>query len=76
MDETRAKARIKQALFRDRGDDLERADSAYARLSNAQLQEECGMSGKTYQQHWDRYKQDREEWEDAYALASQLIGFD
>ena len=68
----RAKATLMRIVERARGDDLERAEHAFAGLSQDQLNEEWGQSGRTKGELLERYRQQRREWQAAYDLAKSV----
>ena len=56
---------ILEVLGRTKGDDLERANRAFGRMTEAELDRQWGQSGMTARQVWDGYKADRAKWTEA-----------
>jgi hypothetical protein len=56
-----------------KGDDLERANFAFASFSEEELDQEHGQSGETRRAVWDSYKRAREEWQAASDLLDRLL---
>ncbi len=56
-----------------KGDDLERANHAFGRLSDKALDDQYGQSGKTVRQLWDTWKRGRAEWETANRELERLL---
>ncbi len=63
---------ILYALKNSRGDDLERAETAFKDLSPQELDEQYGQSGKTCQQILDDYRDHRKEIDNAIVWANTL----
>ena len=64
-----AKEKLIQIVESAKSDNLERAERAFRGLSGEQLKEEYGRSGRTKGEVLEGYREDRREWEQAYALA-------
>jgi hypothetical protein len=62
--------RIRQALERDKGDDLERAKRQFWSCTPDEMQEQYGQSGLTRAEILKGHEADREEWE----AAMQTLG--
>lgn len=67
-----AKEKLIKIVEGARGDDLERAERAFGRFSQEQMKEEHGESGRTRAEILDAYKKERNEWNQAYALAKSI----
>lgn len=65
--------RIRQAMDRDKSDNLERAQHAFRGMSAEQLQEQHGQSGKTRGQILAEYERDRHEWQVASDMLDSMI---
>lgn len=63
---------IKRAMSSYRGDDLERANIAFGRLSEKELGEQHGQSGKTRREIWQSYKDERAAHDAAMAWLNRL----
>lgn len=50
---------ILNAVRQRTGDDLERANRAFGRMTDAQLDQQYGESGKTCREIWQTYKDER-----------------
>lgn len=69
-----AAARLRKALQRDRGDNLERCRMAYRHCTPTQMQEvPFAGSGQTRNEILRGYQQDRIEWENAKSLLERLL---
>ncbi len=66
-----AKEKLMQIVECAKGDDLERAELAFRGLTEDQLKEEYGQSGRTKGEILTGYRNERREWEKAYALAKR-----
>ena len=60
------------ALYCHRGDDLYRAQSAFRGLSQKQMQEQHGMSGKTRQQIINEYQEHADKTDAAIAWVKSV----
>lgn len=56
-----------------KGDDLERANAAFGRLTPEELKQQHGNSGQTRENIWNIYKEHRTEWENANAYLGELL---
>ena len=65
--------KLLRIVLNAKGDDLERAEAAFKRLSPEQMLEYHGDSGRTVQEILEGYREEREEWQDAYDLLKELI---
>ena len=63
-----AAEKLRRIVEDARGDDLERAERAFAGMSNKELNEPHGASGKTHREILEGYRQERREWAAARAL--------
>lgn len=70
---TKSKEIIRRAMSSACGDDLERANNQFGRMSADQLKQKYGQSGKTCQEIWDSYKNSRVEWETANRELENLL---
>ena len=66
-----AKEKLMQIVECAKGDDLERAERAFRGLTEDQLKEEYGQSGRTKGEILTGYRNERRDWEQAYALAKR-----
>lgn len=64
---------LRQALGRFKGDDLERAESAFRRETPQSLQKKYGHSGSTKQQVLDEYRKFRQQWIEAKEYLEELL---
>lgn len=55
-------------------DNLERAQHAFGRMAEAQLDQQWGQSGETCRQILEEYRQDRVRWQQANDLLESLLG--
>lgn len=64
---------IRNAMGNAKGDDLERAESSFRHLTENQLDEEFGRSGKTKREIRDAYRESRARWQSANDLLEALL---
>ncbi len=64
---------IKNAMANAAGDDLERAERAFSKCSQEQMNSEYGQSGRTRRQILDEYKAHRQRWNAANDLLRSVI---
>lgn len=57
-----------------KGDDLERANRAFGRMTEDELDQLHGESGKTRRAIWDELKTARAHWEAANRYLEDLLG--
>ena len=67
-----AKDKLIRIVESAKGDDLERAEMSFGRLTKDQLKEEYGRSGRTKGEILEGYRQEREEWKEAYDLVRRI----
>jgi hypothetical protein len=67
-----AKEKLIQIVRNAKDDSLERAEHAFRGLTEAELKQEYGCSGQTKGEILEGYRNDRREWEQAYALAQTV----
>lgn len=65
--------RIRRAMDNAQGDNLERAEHAFRGLSEKQMNDEHGSSGKTRKQLLEEYRQERREWQVASDMLDSLL---
>jgi len=65
---------IRKALDSARGDDFERANNTFDRMTEEQLNKQYGQSGRTCREVWQGYKDHRAEWLEAKEYFEQLVG--
>ena len=68
-----ASNRLRRAIARDKGDDLERARAAFRSLNSTQMQQQYGQSGKSCEEILAGYEQGRQEWQEASDLLALLL---
>lgn len=64
---------IRRCVGKSDGDDLERAENAFRNLSEQQLDQQYGQSGKTCRELLDVYRQNRAKHHAAYAALEDLL---
>jgi hypothetical protein len=64
---------IKRAMDNARGDDMERAQHAFGRMTDAQLDQEYGSSGQTCRQILEGYRQHRQQHNEAARDLDDLL---
>lgn len=64
---------VRRAMSSRRGDDLERANCAFRRMSDKELDKPYGMSGKTAREVWQEYKDDRDTHEQVQAWLGKVL---
>jgi len=67
-----AKAKLLRIVANAKGDDLERAEMAFAGLSRAEMDKEHGQSGKSRRWVLSDYRRERAEWQAARDLAASM----
>lgn len=67
--------RILHAMERDKGDNLERAQSAFRGMTPEQLDQQRGQSGKTNREWLEIYQKDRDEWQAAMDFLVKKVNF-
>ncbi len=66
-------SKLRGLVRSSRCDNLERANMAFGRLTEEQLDEQHGQSGETRRAIWDGCKQEREDWQAASDLLDRLL---
>ena len=66
------KGRLLRMVEQCKGDDLERAERQYGRLSNDELKKVYGSSGGMCKTILEEYRKDRKEWEEVYNYVRNL----
>lgn len=64
---------VRRAISQAMGDDLERADIAFKGMTETQLDQQWGQSGKTVRQIWQGYKDDRARWKEVLEWIEGLM---
>lgn len=67
-----AKEKLIRILENAKGDNLERAEMSFGKLTEDQLKEEWGRSGRTKGEILEGYREERKEWQAAYDLARSI----
>ena len=68
-----AKEKLLRIVENAKGDDLERAESFCKNCTPEQMKYKFGNSGITNQEMLERYRKEREEWQEAYDLLKEMI---
>ena len=64
---------LTRVMANARGDDLERCQAAFGKLTDDELGEQHGQSGRTKRQVWQGYKDHRALWEAAKKLLDKVL---
>jgi len=69
-----ATAKLLRIVENAKGDDLERAERAFAGMTDEQLDRQYGHSGQSHRSILEGYRKERDEWEAAHQLAQAKAG--
>jgi hypothetical protein len=71
MTEQEKRTYVQWALHQRRGDDLERANMAFGKMTEAQLDQEWGQCGQTCRAVWNNYKDQAAKHDEVCAWLTQ-----
>lgn len=72
-DLTAAARRLVEIVDRAKGDDLERVEHHYGRMTDEQLNQRYGPGMKTRRQVLEECRRDRRDWQEARDLLAMLL---
>jgi hypothetical protein len=62
MKKEKALKKLRKLVRDAKGDNLERAEASFGRMSDKELDQPFGQSGQTCREVFERYKEERRDW--------------